>query len=325
MRMSANRIDSHGDDNMATDYSGTLSSNPGDSKSWNWQGEEFCLQKGSNFDMSGSQFNEVILNEEDLSYMLDDETTPVKSCGDLAYQATHSGKMSKDPKEHRETYSQAKRRRMLQFDPQVLDSSLCCDEMPSAFQKSNEREDSVEEVLPGVSQWTTGLSGLSASNCDGLDSFEGWIAECLNDPEMTFTPDDMNFSEASDIQIDISEFCNSTNSLPTCNTNVVQQQVTRTPRNVFFKGRKSLLRTPTKLASSVAYPFAFIKPCGIHGDVTLNDINQRIHSPGSKTKQNIDDPSAYPTSAFSGKPVVGKTKIHTEGGKGSITIMRTKG
>ncbi|KAH9775574.1 protein XRI1 [Citrus sinensis] len=235
MRMSANRIDSHGDDNMATDYSGTLSSNPGDSKSWNWQGEEFCLQKGSNFDMSGSQFNEVILNEEDLSYMLDDETTPVKSCGDLAYQATHSGKMSKDPKEHRETYSQAKRRRMLQFDPQVLDSSLCCDEMPSAFQKSNEREDSVEEVLPGVSQWTTGLSGLSASNCDGLDSFEGWIAECLNDPEMTFTPDDMNFSEASDIQIDISEFCNSTNSLPTCNTNVVQQQVTRTPRNVVFK------------------------------------------------------------------------------------------
>lgn len=42
--------------------------------------------------MSGSQFNEVILNEEDLSYMLDDETTPVKSCGDLAYQATHSGR-----------------------------------------------------------------------------------------------------------------------------------------------------------------------------------------------------------------------------------------
>lgn len=34
----------------------------------------------------------------------------------------------------------------------------------------------------------------------------------------------------------IVEFCNSTNSLPTCNTNVVQQQVTRTPRNVVFKG-----------------------------------------------------------------------------------------
>lgn len=92
-------------------------------------------------------------------------------------------------------------------------------------------------------------------------------------------------------------------------------------------GRKSYIRTPTKLASSVAYPFAFIKPCGFHGDVTLKDINQRIRTPPpSKLKHHPEDPSqSYPTSAFSGKPVVGKTKIHTEGGKGSITIMRTRG
>lgn len=43
-------------------------------------------------DMFGSQWNEVALNGEDLSYMLDDETTPVKACGDLAYHATHSGR-----------------------------------------------------------------------------------------------------------------------------------------------------------------------------------------------------------------------------------------
>lgn len=93
----------------------------------------------------------------------------------------------------------------------------------------------------------------------------------------------------------------------------------------YTSGRKSYIRTPTKLASTVVYPFAFIKPCGVHGDVTLNDINQRIHNP-PKPKPNEEDPSvSYPTSAFSGKPVVGKTKIRTEGGKGSITIMRTKG
>ena len=86
------------------------------------------------------------------------------------------------------------------------------------------------------------------------------------------------------------------------------------------------MRPPPKLASSVVYPFAFIKPCGVHGDVTLKDINQRLRDPPSKLKQNQEDPSvSYPTSAFSGKPVVGKTKIRTEGGKGSITIMRTKG
>jgi hypothetical protein len=86
------------------------------------------------------------------------------------------------------------------------------------------------------------------------------------------------------------------------------------------------MQTPTKLASTVAYPFAFIKPCGIHGDITLTEINKRIQlPPPSKAKQIKEDPIVYPKSAFSGKPVVGKTKIRTEGGKGSITIMRTRG
>lgn len=86
------------------------------------------------------------------------------------------------------------------------------------------------------------------------------------------------------------------------------------------------MRPPTKLASSVVYPFAFVKPCGVHGDVTLKDINQRIRTPPpSKSKKTEDLLAAYPTSALTGKPVVGKTKIRTEGGKGSITIMRTKG
>ncbi|KAK1577647.1 hypothetical protein Q3G72_023539 [Acer saccharum] len=276
-------------------------------------------------DMSGCVLNDVTLNEEDLSYMFDEATTPVRACGDMAYQATHFNNMSNEPKERRETSSQVKRRRMLQFDSQLVDNSLCCDELPSAFLKSNERENSVEEVLPESSQWIPGFSeDVSASGYDGLDqSLEGWITECLNDDEMNFSPDDMHLPGASDIQIDISDFIN----LPPANdANAVQQQVTSTPpRNVVFKGRKSFIRTPTKLASSIAYPFAFIKPCGVHGDITLKDINQRIHTPPPKSKQDTEDPSMFPTSAFSGKPVVGKTKIRTEGGRGSITIMRTKG
>lgn len=35
-------------------------------------------------------WNEVTLNEEDISYMFD-ETTPVKACGDLSYHVNHSG------------------------------------------------------------------------------------------------------------------------------------------------------------------------------------------------------------------------------------------
>lgn len=59
--------------------------------------------------------------------------------------------------------------------------------------------------------------------------------------------------------------------------------------------------------------------------MTLKDINQLIRAPPPKLKETIDDPSSYPTSAFSGKPVVGRTTLSTDGGRGSITIMRTKG
>ncbi|XP_048232555.1 protein XRI1 isoform X2 [Ricinus communis] len=292
-------------------------------KHWDWQGDDYCLQKDSNYDVSECLWNEVTLNEEDLSYMLD-ETTPVKACGDLAYHVNHSDNMHKEPEEHRETSSQLKRRRMLQFDTQAADSPLCHEEISSVFLQSNEREDSLEEVLPQASDWVPGFSDVSASSYEALDhSSEGWLADCFNDTEMGLSPNDMNFPGACDVQIDISEFCNG----PLGNeAHAVQKRITRTPRNVIFKGKKSFIRTPTKLASSVVYPFAFIKPCGFHGDVTLKDINQKIRTPPpSKLKQNEEDPAAYPTSAFSGKPVVGKTKIRTEGGKGSITIMRTKG
>lgn len=81
------------------------------------------------------------------------------------------------------------------------------------------------------------------------------------------------------------------------------------------------------MTSSVVLPFSFVKPCDVQGAVTLKDINQKILTPPpSKSKKNYEDPAIlYPTSAFSGKPIVGKTKIRTEGGKGSITIMRTMG
>lgn len=94
-------------------------------------------------------------------------------------------------------------------------------------------------------------------------------------------------------------------------------------------GRKLYFRTPTKMTSSIIYPFALIKPCEVRGDVTLKDINRRLQAPllSPASGHQVDEASGhrYPTSAFSGKPVVVKTKINTEGGKGSITIMRTKG
>ncbi|KAG4135402.1 hypothetical protein ERO13_D08G212628v2 [Gossypium hirsutum] len=288
---------------------------------WDWHAENYGVQKNSDSDAFQGVWTPMTLNEEDLSYMFN-ETTPVKECGDLSYHYTCNDDISKETEDTRETSSGLKRRRVLQFDTFEVDSSLFCDEMPSTFLKSRERDELLAEVLPDASQRVAGFSeDASAFSYEGLDQLcEGWLAEYFNDAEMLLSSNDMNLNTSSDIQIDISEYFN---AQPESGPDAVQKQATQTPKNVVFKGRKSFICPPTKLPSSIAYPFAFIKPCGFHGDVTLKDINQRIQTPPpSKPKQSNED---LPTSAFSGKLVVGKTKIRTEGGKGSITIMRTKG
>ncbi|XP_041008791.1 protein XRI1-like isoform X4 [Juglans microcarpa x Juglans regia] len=254
------------------------------SESWDWHRKDYCLQKDPNSDISECLWNGVPQNKEDLSYIFD-ETTPVKACGDLAYHVAHSGNMDKEPEECRESSLQVKRRRMLQFNSQATDPSHSSEERSSAFLKSNEREDSLEEFCPESSYWISGPSGnASALTNECLDqSSEEWLAECFNDTEMNFNTDDVDLSGAPDIQFDIAELCDFP---PKYEDNVVQQHVTRTPQKIVFKGRNSFIRTPTKLAASVAYPFAFIKPSGAHGDVTLKEINQRIRTPPpSKSKQ----------------------------------------
>ncbi|XP_056689086.1 protein XRI1 isoform X2 [Spinacia oleracea] len=255
----------------------------------------------------------VSQNQEDISYMFE-ESTPIKACGDLAYQFDNSEVMNKTPEECKEYNSQVKRRRVLDFDNTA-------DDISSSFLKSKERIDSFDDIdiLPEISQWE---ACLQEDLCfEDLAQSEAWLADCLIDTDMNISSDDGNAAVSSDIQMGANEVCNFTPDSVPC----MSQRHVRSSRNVTFKGRKSVMRAPAKLASSVAYPFDFIKPSGVRGDVTLKDINQRILTPPpSKSKEVKEDP-VYPTSAFSGKPVVGKTKIPTQGGKGSITIMRTKG
>ncbi|KAI3667928.1 hypothetical protein L6452_42998 [Arctium lappa] len=294
---------------------------------WDWKGEDYGLQ----LDASNSLWNNVSENDDDLSYVFN-ETTPVKSCGDLAYQVTDNENINKGMEVCREASSQAKRRRMLHFEDEVLDVDvlpLCDEDFSSTFLKSKESEDSLDGAFTDMAQWVSGFAddmSASASGYDGLDqSSDGWLADCLvNDSGMHFIPDDMNLSGTSSSQINLTD---SNNLQPENGGNMVQEHHTPTRQNVIFKGKKSFIKTPTRMTSSVVLPFAFVKPCGVQGAVTLKDINQKILTPPpSKSKKTYEDPTiSYPTSAFSGKPIVGKTKIRTEGGKGSITIMRTKG
>ncbi|CAN4092911.1 unnamed protein product [Withania somnifera] len=288
-----------------------------ESDMWKWR-DSYCLGDDPNVDISDC----LLSKDEDISFMFDDESTPVKSCEELTHHVSSYENNDKETQRYNESSSQVKRRRMLQFESEASDAPFCNEELSSSFLNSQETDTSVEEFISEMSQWVSGFSeDMSSSGNEGLDqSSEGWVASCFNDSQMHLSPEDI---AASDIQFDSSETCNTPLEYE---SNVVQERPMQPRKNVVFKGRKSYMRAPTIAASSVVYPFTFVKPCGVHGDVTLKDINQRICIPKLKTPQNGVDPSvAYPKSAFSGKPVVGKTIIPTEGGKGSITIMRTKG
>ncbi|PIA25804.1 hypothetical protein AQUCO_10800049v1 [Aquilegia coerulea] len=298
------------------DYSNNNNNN---NELWEWNDQNLYLPHNSHLDIPRSMW-EGDRNDQ-LSYMLDDETTPVKACGDLAYNILNSEKnTNKLVEECKGFSSRVKRRRMLQFNTHSTDSLLCNENTQYAFENSKDKEELMEDASPENIQWELGFTGgkSASGNVDVDQTSEAWISNCFNDGGMQLSSDDMNVSAYSDDAIDISDEVES-NAVPLCPTPCPK---------IIYKGRKSYIRTPTNLASSVAYPFALIKPCGVHGDVTLKDINQRILSPAPSISQHDKEEISsvtYPTSAFSGKPVVVKTKIRTEGGKGSITIMRTKG
>ncbi|KAG2301389.1 hypothetical protein Bca4012_059633 [Brassica carinata] len=302
------------------------------SSSWNWQSQYCNHQPQSSIsDVTECTMTEVTLNQEDHSYMFDDDvddesTTPVKACTESGYHhhVTTDVTIKKLLEVPRQTRSAVKRRRMLQFEDQPMETSLFSSESFSSILRSSAREETFDELLPKGSQLIEAFSeDAAASSIDGLDLYaEEWYADCLNDPETPTLPDDLSFG-SPEVNVDISEYLNLPPEPP--ETSEVKRPVTRSSPNVIFKGRKSFARPAPKLASSIIYPFAFIKPCGLHGDMTLKDINQRIRTPPAKPKENKAEPPVIQTSAFSGKPVVGKTKIRTEGGKGSITIMRTRG
>ncbi|KAF9625222.1 hypothetical protein IFM89_020808 [Coptis chinensis] len=85
-----------------------------------------------------------------------------------------------------------------------------------------------------------------------------------------------------------------------------------------------------KFAKGVVYPFAVVKPGGFEGDVTLNDINERILMPPTRpVKHPVGDFASRPSISpdgpgLSGKDVVSFIRIQTQG-RGTITIVRTRG
>ncbi|KAL9235652.1 hypothetical protein vseg_010394 [Gypsophila vaccaria] len=260
-----------------------------DNNPWAWQGCDLFLQTDPNID--------------DISFMFE-ETTPIKSSGALDHHFDDFEIFSKTPQEDKEHCPPSKRRRVLDFNSDN-------EEISSSILTSKEKIDA-----PGIDliELDAYLQDFCPPAFENFVPSETWITECLN-TDMTICSDEGTASVSSNGQFGVQELSTVT---PDSASSTLHRPVTSS-RNVVFKGRKTYMRAPPKAPSVITYPFEFIKPSSIRGDITLQDINQRLHTPPpSKPKEE------FPTSAFSGKPVVGKTKIPTRG-NGSITIMRTKG
>ncbi|KAI9077654.1 hypothetical protein K1719_040341 [Acacia pycnantha] len=180
---------------------------------------------------------------------------------------------------------------------------------PHTDARHEDNKDLVDYVFPDMSESVPGTSGsTSSSSHEDLELSEGWLAEIFNDAEMEDSSDNINVSGPGDDLIDVAEL---DDTQPANEQHVVQQHVSRSHPIIVIKGRKSMDLMPTKLETSVTYPFAFIKPSGAEGDVTLKEINKRIQTlPSSKPKAKIEDSPSYPKSAFSGKPVGKKDLVN---------------
>jgi len=274
---------------------------------WGWQSQEYSLQKDLLADPCSSLWAEASNNASD-DWSIFDEQTPIKHCTEFEFQFCDIGDIIvKDFEEGKETL-QAKRRRMLQFCPENVEMTCTM------------TEDGLSENLQ--------VMDFPGANCllnsDGTDELpEEWLVDCSQDSEHRF-PAEETTSPATAL-VEANNTPVNQNSSP-CEQAIVVHNNPVQARPTPLKAGRNIIRAK-KVRTSVAFPFELIKPCSILGAVTLNDINEKIHAPPPyKIKhKNDEEPNSHQASAISGKPVVHKTKIHTEGGKGSITISRTIG
>ncbi|KAG0500317.1 hypothetical protein HPP92_000389 [Vanilla planifolia] len=188
----------------------------------------------------------------------------------------------------------AKEAAMLHFPVDSKENAMTNMQSSSIFLRAKEREDEQidDEPSPSInvewtSHWHLGISdGTCALNSEAWDQpSEGWLDNCLEDriakggTDETAAPEqDLSCDEAYKKEVDITE---SNNFAADMETDLVHDNWP-TPLCKILKGRKSMIKTSAKLTTSVAYPFALIKPCGVEGDLTLKDINQRLHTSSIK-------------------------------------------
>ncbi|TVU13867.1 hypothetical protein EJB05_37298 [Eragrostis curvula] len=284
---------------------------------WDWQVDEHCEPNDTNH-VDATKFVWDCLNQDDEELLgLLGNQTPLRDCRDFFADigVDISCKETLDPEESRE----AKRRRMLEYPSESSHSEAATHETASPLVTSEVSDisllctDEPQSLNYDMQHNSTDLDTMNSLSC-GIPYLpeDNHLENCSDTTPMpgsqesvTYIGDQIGVSGTSDV-------------VPVTESLIMQETMKLSTLKV-SKGGRSLSKTKNDITTSIAYPFTLIKPFWEETDVTLNDINQRIRAPPKKP------PEILGTSAFSGKPVIGKTRIRTDGGKGSITILRTKG
>ncbi|EXC05018.1 hypothetical protein L484_019265 [Morus notabilis] len=214
----------------------------------------------------------------------------------------------------------SKRRRLLLFSDEEIMNMRDSNFLPRGLWNTSNWE--LSEDFSFTSHMTTfnELSGgpISTSVCSVLGEEANMVMTEMKTPE-----EEKSFSEIID----------SSPSSSSCKDSADTKSIISDKQALFsldLPGSEKSRKKRPAVITRVVYPFAVVKPGGREGDVTLNDINERILMPPTRpVRHPVGDFACRPCVSphgpgLSGKAVVALTRIHTQG-RGTITIIRTKG
>ncbi|XP_010245831.1 PREDICTED: protein XRI1-like isoform X2 [Nelumbo nucifera] len=207
------------------------------------------------------------------------------------------------------------KRRRLQFSSNDQ-TSFDFDHLLQSYSNSNCTENPLKNYNC-LSQQTTEINGVSAMS--SISDEETIVSEIKTTEETMSAPETLTHGSSG-------SSCKNPQKPSSCTYDKDNLLISRYP----LSSSEGRCQRKRKVITGVAYPFALVKPGGVEGDVTLNDINQRILMPPTRpVRHPVGDfacrPCVSPSgTGLSGKAVVALTRIHTQG-RGTITIIRTRG
>ncbi|CAA6668159.1 unnamed protein product [Spirodela intermedia] len=197
-------------------------------------------------------------------------------CTDFGCAVSDSGGTAKDSADGSAESPQLKRRRMLHCNHDDPVEIICAGPSSEFLNPRwvNGRDRDAVGHGPG------GHTGLGSDDILGAlgESSKCWLESCFNESEMLWVPGTAKDSaDGSDNPRPRSSGWSRErlpHSVGTCGSTALRRASLRAPQPF----SPSYTKFPTTTASTVAYPFTLIKPCGDRGEVTLEEINQILRT-----------------------------------------------